>query len=78
MVPIVPTSVSPTSFQVPSSNTAVSVPRSTFVPCDLLQRQLDRLDMLQDVDDFGYALFRRVCYVVGFHLQQRFNCDTNK
>ena len=76
MVPLMPTPTptANTSFQLPSSNAAVSVPRSTFNPCDRLQHQLDLFDFVQDVNDFGYGLYNTVSHAVGSHLQQCSDC----
>ena len=76
MIPVFPTSTPITnSLQLPSSNNAVSVPRSTFTPCDHLLRELDQRDMLQESDDFGYRIYRRVCYTIGLHLQHCSDCS---
>ena len=76
VIPVLPTSTPITnSLQLPSSNNAVSVPRSTFTPCDHLLRELDQRDMLQESDDFGYGIYRRVCYTIGLHSQHCSDCS---
>ena len=64
-----------TSTRVPPHHDAVAVPRSTFIPCDNLQQELDQQDMLRVTDDFGYSVYRQVCRVVGHHLQQCNDCS---
>ena len=61
--------------RIPHHNDAVAVPRSTFIPCDNLQEELDQQDMLQVIDDFGYLVYRQVCHLVGGHLQQCNECS---
>ena len=63
-----------TGIQVPTHHDVVAVPRSTFIPCGLLQQELHQIDMLRVTDDFGYSVYRKVCRVVGRHLQQCTHC----
>ena len=62
-------------IRAPTHHDAVAVPRSTFIPCDDLQQALHQLDMLRTTDDFGYSVYRKVCRVVGRHLQQCNDCS---
>ena len=76
MVPTPPIPNDTTSrIPVPISHDAVSIPRSTFDPCEDLQQDLHQIDILKDVNDFGYSLYREVCNVVGHHLLQCNSCD---
>lgn len=65
----------PSGIQVPSPHEAVAVPRSTFAPCYHLQQELRQLDVLRVTDDFGYSVYRKLCRVVGRHLQQCHDCS---
>ena len=58
----------------PSAHDAVSVPRSTFAPCDHLQQQVSQVNMLRVTDDFGDSVYRRVCDIVGHHVRHCNNC----
>ena len=59
----------------PTARDAVVVPRSTYSPCDHLELELDRINLLRVTDDFGYSVYRKVCRVVGSHLQQCNDCS---
>ena len=75
MTPTLPAPSNVSAVSIPTSHVAVAVPRSEFVPCDHLQHELDRLDMLIETNDFGYSLYRQVCNLVGQHLCQCVACN---
>ncbi len=62
------------NYSVPLSHDAVGVPRCTFIPCDVLQQEI-QIDMLQDALDFGYSLYQQVCDTVGHHLLHCNDCN---
>ena len=69
------TPVIPGAHAIPSAHDPVSVPRSSFEPCRTLIQLLDRVNYLQDADDFGYSLYEQVCHMVGTHTQSCSTCD---
>ena len=75
ITPTLHTPTCSTAVSIPSSHSAVAVPRSEFVPCDHLQHELDRYNMLSINEDFGYSLYQQVCSLVGRHLQYCNNCN---
>ncbi len=62
-------------YTIPSSNVAVDVPRSSFVPCDNILHDLELVDKLQNCSDFGYSIYRDVCNTVGSHLLTCNHCS---
>ena len=63
-------------YTIPSSNDAIDVPRSAFVPCDNLLHEISLVDMLQDCFDLGYSIYRDVCNIVVSHLLSYNHCDS--
>lgn len=62
------------STPLPTVTSSVAVPRSSFLPCNDLERDLERLNLPRVTDDFSYSTFQRVCRFVGRHLQQCNDC----
>ena len=79
MSPTLPTDTagmhSTRSNRIPVPHDAVGIPRSSFIACDHLQSELDRLDVLSEVGDFGCSIYRNVCQMVGRHLQRCMECS---
>lgn len=46
----------------------VHVPRSSFVPCSVLERDLNQVDHLRRSDDFGKDIYLEIVQMVGQHL----------
>lgn len=61
--------------EIPSSHDAVDVPRTSFNPCHILLQELEEIDVMQDVDDFGYSVYLGVCNHVGQHLVHCNSCS---
>lgn len=55
---------------LPSTSSHVSVPRTSFVPCPLLHRDIaNRVVPLGSSSEFGCDLYKRLLSIVGRHLQ---------
>ena len=61
--------------RIPVAGDTVAVPRSSFDPCDHLQEELQQVNTTRPCDDLGYRLYRRVCSIVGCHLQHCIDCS---
>ena len=75
MTPTLTRSSQTGTVPLPASNEAVAVPRSSFSPCDRLVHEIDQYNMLRPSCDLEYSLYRQICDVVGFHLQQCNKCS---
>ncbi len=65
----------PSPARTPVPGDRVEVPRSTFNICDDLEHELDHVDVLRACSDLGYGLYRRVCQIVGNHIQYCSDCN---
>ena len=53
---------------LPTSHDPVQVPRSSFTPCAVLKRDIDRVNIQRDSSDFGMDLYHEIVRIVGQHL----------
>ena len=56
------------SRTVPVSRDHVLVPRSSFIPCSLLERNINQVDHLRHSDNFGKDIYLEIVRIVGQHL----------
>lgn len=74
LLPLTTTSNRPTGRLPFQPGDAMCVPRSTFSPCRILQRELSTIDPMATTFDFGYSLYVQAIQVVGQHIQN--GCTT--
>lgn len=65
-IPVIPsTSNSPAALPQPVARDHVLVPDSNFHPCEGLEDDVRRIDVMQSCNDFGYHIYKQVLQVVG-------------
>ena len=67
---------SSTNPSMPGSTSYVAVPRSTFQPCAILQRELQtQINPLDESSSFGKDIYLNTLSAVGTHLQNHMTCN---
>ena len=62
---------------LPTFRDHVQVPRSSFLPCSVLQHDINEVDHLRQSDDFGKDIYLEIVHMVGQHLTHGCqNCES--